>query len=328
MSRVNRMVYALPVLVGALLPLSAAAAPSPSPTLDQILAPPPSGFSVVKEGTLNGHFNAHGLGTTYSTGAAEAENTAIHDGFVDGYTLTWLQQSTSHTLIEFIVAFEGGQGARSFLSYDEASAKSDPKYQHSDSITGIDPYYGVHLFDPSGVFLDGFTFVKGNDMFGVAFVSTKDDVLNLATSQAGAEYAAAPSETIPSAQWPENAIASPSPSPLATIGGLAGQALIVVLILGVIGVVVGFAMRSRRRTAVAPPSSWVHAPSVAAPLPVPLAGAPLQLSPDGNMWWDGQSWRDSFLEAPPFAQRSASGRLWWDGRNWRPVPPPPPAPAS
>ncbi len=318
------MVYALPLLAGALLPLSAAAAPSPSPTLDQILAPPPSGFNAVKEGTLNGRFTAHELGTTYSTGAAEAENTAIHDGFVDGYAMTWLQPSTGRTGIEFVVAFEGGRGARSFLSYDQASALSDPKYQHSDSIAGIDPYYGVHLFDPSGAVLDGFTFVKGNDMFGVAFVSSKDDVLNLATSQAGTEYAAAPSETIPPAQWPENAIASPSPSPLANVGSFAGEALFVVLILGVAGLVVGIAMRSRRSTAAPAPSGATPVPAhvALAPLPVLTAGAPVQLSPDRNMWWDGQAWRDTFLEAPPFAQRSANGRLWWDGSNWRPVPPP------
>jgi len=323
MSRVNRLVYALPVMAVAWLPLSAAAAPSPSPSLDQVLAAPPSGYTVVKEGTLNGHFNAHELGTTYSSGAGEAENTAIHDGFVDGYTLTWLEQSTGHTLIEYVVAFEGGRGATSFLSYDQATNVSDPKYQHADSITGIDPYYGVHLADPSGGFLDGFTFVKGNDLIGVAFISPKDDVLNLATSQAAAAYAAAPAETIPHALWPENAAASPSPTAAQTVVALAGVALVAVLILAVVGLVVGLAMRSRRAT-VAPPLPTVTpgpVQSAGGPLPVLPAGAPLQISSDGNKWWDGQTWRDSFFEAPPFAQRSDNGRLWWDGRNWRPVPP-------
>jgi hypothetical protein len=324
------MVYALPILASALIPLSAAAAPSPSPSLDRILVAAPSGFTAVKEGTLNGRFNAHELGTTYSTGAAEAENTAIHDGFVDGYALTWLQQSTGRTLIEFVIAFEGGRGARSFFSYDEASAKSDPTYQRSDSIAGIDPYYGVHLFDPSGLFLDGFTFVKGNDIIAVAFISTKDDVLSLATSQTSAAYGAAPSDTIPPALWPENAIASPSPSAAVSIGAFAGEAIIVVLIIGVAGLVVGLAMRSRRGTAAPAASVGMPLPAhvAGAPLPVLPAGDPVQLSPDRNMWWDGQAWRDTFLEAPPFAQRSANGRLWWDGSNWRPVPPPPPAHVS
>jgi len=50
------------------------------------------------------------------------------------------------------------------------------------------------------------------------------------------------------------------------------------------------------------------------------AGA-IQLSEDGNYWWDGQTWRDSSREVPPTAQRSFDGVTWWDGRSWRPVPP-------
>jgi len=46
------------------------------------------------------------------------------------------------------------------------------------------------------------------------------------------------------------------------------------------------------------------------------------MSPDGNYWWDGQTWRDASREAPPAALRSLDGYYWWDGRTWRTVPQP------
>lgn len=243
MSRVNRLVYALAVFATALFPLSVAAAPSPSPSIEQTLAAPPSGYTQIHTGTLDGHFDPHSLAATYSAGAAEAENTVIHDGFVDGYAMTWHQQSPPRDLIEYVVAFRGGRGASSWLSYDEAIAKSDPKFEHSESIAGIEPSYGAHLSDPSsGAVADVFSFVKGNDVYGVALISTGGDVLNLAMSQTRSQYGYAPSETIPRAQWPENVSASPDAE---LFGGLAGQAVAVIAVVGVALVVVGYALRAR-----------------------------------------------------------------------------------
>src|SRR4029077_6914682 len=164
------------IFASALAPLSASAAPSPSPATEQTLAAPPSGYAAIHTGALDGRFDPHALAATYSAGAAEAENTVIHDGFVDGYAMTWHQQSPPRDLIEYVVAFTGGRGASSWLSYDEAIAKSDPKFQHSQSIPGIEPSYGAHLSDPSsGAVADVFSFVKGNDVYGVAVISAADD---------------------------------------------------------------------------------------------------------------------------------------------------------
>ena len=243
MSRVNRMVYAVAIFAAGLFPLSAAAAPSPSPAIELTLAAPPSGFTAIHTGTLDGRFDPHALAATYSAGAAEAENTVIHDGFVDGYAMTWHQQSPSRDLIEYVVAFGGGKGASSWLSYDEAIAKSDPKFEHSESIAGIEPSYGAHLSDPSsGAVADVFSFVKGNDVYGVALISTADDALNLAISQTKSQYGYAPNETIPRAQWPENASAPPAAE---LFGGRAGQAVAVAAVVGVALVVVGLAIRAR-----------------------------------------------------------------------------------
>ena len=309
MSRVNRVIYALPILVGTLFPLSVVAAPNPSPSLAQILVAPPSGFTQITAATLHGKFSAETFGTTYGTQAGTAANALTHDGFVDGYGMTWYQASTGHAMVEFVIAFEGGKGARSWLLYEQASDKNEKHYQHDDSIAGIDPYYGVHLIDSSVMVVgDAFSFVKGNDMFGIGFLSTKDDVLDLATSQTKNQYDSAPSQTIPPAQWPENASASSSQS-------LSPLFAILVVTAAGIGLLVILVSRSRRR--IAAPAIPGRAPVHPAP-----TAAPLQLSSDGNMWWDGQAWRDSSLEPPPFAQRSDDGRMWWDGSKWRPVAPP------
>jgi hypothetical protein len=56
------------------------------------------------------------------------------------------------------------------------------------------------------------------------------------------------------------------------------------------------------------------------PAPPTVTATAIQLSPDGNYWWDGTRWKDSNREAPPWAQRSSDRTFWWDGRHWRPVP--------
>jgi hypothetical protein len=230
------MLCAMAVAAAVLLPISASAAPSPSPALGSLLAAPPSGYVLVSSGTFHGRFDATAYAAQYGSKSLEAGLTLIHDGFVDGYGTTWLQRSTGRALIEFVIAFEGGKGAKSWLGYEETSDKNGPGYKHSNSLTGIDPYYGVHLIIPSPrAFVDAFSFVKGNDMFGVGFVSAKDNVLKLATAQTRAQYSAAPAETIPKAKWPENA---PSQRPQTNfLGAIIAAVLVLVIIAGVVRLV-------------------------------------------------------------------------------------------
>ena len=232
----KNLLYALAV-VAALGPISVSAAPSPSPALGSLLAAPPAGYAPVSTGTFNGRFDATAYAAQYGSKTLEAGITLIHDGFVDGYGMTWVQRSTGRALVEFVIAFQGGKGAKSWLGYEEASDKAGPGYKHSDSVTGIDTYYGVHLIltSPAGV-VDAFSFVKGNDMFGVGFVSAKDNVLKLATAQTITQYAAAPAETIPKAKWPENA---PSQRPQTNfLGAIIGAVLVLVIIAGVVRLVI------------------------------------------------------------------------------------------
>jgi hypothetical protein len=290
----------------AVAPLTVHATSSPSPTLDTVLATPPAtDFAELTTSPLHGKFTAHewAMLSANSNGAAQTEATLNRDGFVDGFGKTWAQASSGHALIEAVMAFSGGRGARSALAGMEASDKSDTSYKKADSVAGITDYYGAHFVDPTNQLIeDFFAFVKGNDVFGIAFVSPQDDVLTDATRQIQTQYSNAPGSTIPTSQWPENI--SPTASFPAAVFG-AGIGFIVV-----VAGVVAFLLLRRRDPAASAYASFAPALS-------------LQMSADGSYWWDGQSWRDAVQEAPPLAQRSSDGFYWWDGRTWRPVPQPP-----
>jgi hypothetical protein len=312
---VNRLLNALPMVAIALLPVAvaAAASPTPSPSLETVLAKPPADFNeLTTSGTFAGAFDADGYAKTAAPSNASAvASTLQRDGFVAGYGRTWVQRSAVHVLVEVAMAFTGGDGAKKWLTQSEVADKADPNYQHSDSITGISPYYGAHfVYKSNNTFGDGFAFVKGNDFFLLVAVSRTDDVLNLASTQSKAQFDSAPASTIPSSQWPENA--NTSQSTAYNIGRAIGFVFVLAVVVGIILAAVFLVLRSRRRT------TMPVMPAYAAP------AAAVQMSPDGNSWWDGQVWRDAASEAPPGAQRSSDGSLWWDGSNWRPVPQPQP----
>ena len=294
---VKRFIHAAAIsLLAALAPATALATPSPSPGLETVLAAPPSGYAELTSSPFHGLFTAHDYAQALGSGdAGQIEKTLNHDGFVSGFGKTWVHQASGHALLEAVLAFTGAKGAKEWLLQAEAGDKKDPSYTHADSISGISPYYGVHFksTDSTGEG-DAFSFVKGNDVFLVDAVSTKDDVLDLATTQTQAQYNSAPKETIPSGQWPENASSAGR-----SIANYVGYFTIPVLI-AVLALAGFFIVRSRRR-----------APSVAV---VDSGGGMVQMSNDGHYWWDGQTWRDAAREVPPTAQRSSDGALWWDGQ--------------
>lgn len=317
MRGVNRFLVLAAAACLALGPLTASAdTPSPSPSLDSVLAKPPtSGYVQLTSGTFHGEFTAHDWAVNSSgVSPTETETTLNHYGFVQGYGLEWTTPNPPRALVEIVMAFTGGQGAQKTLTALERADKADPHFVRADTLSGISPSYGVHLFDSSkGVYEDGFGFTKGNDLFTIYFASTKDDNLDLATSQSKTQFDGAPDSTIPSAQWPENAPSSNSAS--FSAGSAFGLVIGLVLVLGVIGLVVGLVLRARRRT---PAMAQTYVPAPMSGSPAPLSG--VQMSPDGHYWYDGQAWRDASTEAPPGAQRSSDGTLWWDGQTWRPVP--------
>lgn len=305
MTPVHRVLVGLVALTAALAPMASAATPSPSPTLGTVLAPPPSSDYVEADATsqsvMEGAFNAQEYAAkTNAARQSQVQATLERNGFVVGFGRTWVQRNTQHLLIEAVLAFDGARDAKKWLTAAQLSDKADPRYQHPIAAPGIANYYGAHLVG-DGLFTDTFGMVKGNDYFWVISISRQDDLGSAGAAQARAVYDFAPSYTIPPSQWPESVT---TPRGLAyELGRLAGDVLLIGFLLGVVILAFAVVRRSTRRAA--PPSTGTTA---------------IQLSPDGNYWWDGKRWRDTSREAPAWARFSTDRKLWWDGRHWRPVP--------
>lgn len=298
------LLVAVVYAVLALQPAIALATPSPAPALSGVLIQPPTaGFVELDStvpGVVEGQFNASAFAKVNTSNPSGVEKTLARDGFVDGFGRTWVQQTTRHILIEIVVAFSGGDGAKKWLTSSEVADKADPGYQHSISVSGIGAYYGERYANATtSVYEDVFAFVKGNDFFivGVGTVSATDNLGTTAADQTKAQYAAAPDVTIPRSQWPPSSTSSAFEA-----GALLYKILVGVVLIAVVLLVIVLA---RRRGGVV---SGVM-PAVAA----------FQMSPDGSHWWDGRQWRDAKADIPPQAQRTADGQFWWDGQQWRPV---------
>jgi len=192
-----------------MLPTSTAMAgstPTPSPHLSQVLAAPPStGYRELASnmpGILEGPFDA---GTYASIGGLDAQstiNTLAKDGFVSGFGRAWVQQSPARVMVEIVVAFTGGNGAKQWLQQSHSADMTDPTFQHSITVEGIESYYGARMSDSSSYFADAFLFVKGNDGFLVSTISSVDDLGDSAAAQTRVQYRHAPPYTIPPSGWP------------------------------------------------------------------------------------------------------------------------------
>jgi len=117
MSRVNRLIYALTISFLALAPVTAAAAATPSPTLDKLLLAPPTGYTALTSSAFHGSFTAHDYAVASdSTQATEIEKTLTHDGFVDGYGETWIHQASQRAMVHRGAGrqelADGGRGGR------------------------------------------------------------------------------------------------------------------------------------------------------------------------------------------------------------------------
>lgn len=286
----------------ALWPASVTAAPSPSPSLQSILLAPPAGFAATPSYPYQGHMSALDFAATWGPDTPRGQSLLATDGFVDGYGMAWTQKSTGHQLFEFALAFTGASGAEQWLGSDKVENLQSVGFVRQDAVTGIPLYSGVHMTrsSPPGV-LDGFEFVKGNDVLGVAVVSARDDVLALAQTEARNLYNSAPIWTIPESQWPESIRAAQlNGSPDFGVGQALFVGVLVVGALFVAGVFVSM-RRSEARPKAAPAPAY-------------------RLSEDGNYWWGGNDWVPTSVVAPPWAKRSPTGSHWWDGHAWRPDP--------
>lgn len=222
----------------------AASSPSPNPHLSQILAEPPStGYVELAShtpGILEGPFDA---GTYASIGGLDMQSTITtlaQDGFIAGFGRAWVQQSPSRVMVEIVVAFTGGNGAKKWLEQSQLADMTDPTFQHSITVDGIETYYGARMSDSSSYFADAFLFVKGNDGFLVSTISGFDDLGDSAAAQTRVQYRHAPEYTIPPSGWPGARTPQLTTANFATLG-LAAAALIVS------GALLAAARRRRKR---------------------------------------------------------------------------------
>lgn len=307
-----RSILAAAVAVSLLTPPAAlqSASPSPSPSLDSVLATPLASDFVPYTDffrPVQGSFElVDYLGVLSPAKPSQTQVTLRRDGFVSGYGRSWLQRGTNHLLLELVVAFGGAAGAKSWLPEARAlGQEQDGRYFKRDiAVSGIDQEYGGHFANPDGpAYADAIGFIKGNDYFLIYMYSPADDLADTATTQSRQQYDLAPAYTIPPSQWPENASPKSSNAGAALFSPVAiiASAVFVGVLLVVLIIVLGARLRRR---------------------PAPAA---MQLSPDGHFWWDGQAWQDASQTVPTGAQRSADGNYWWDGGKWRPAQPTPAA---
>lgn len=274
---------------------------------------PPDAYSATASGHLQGRFTLAQYASTWGSDATQALNELEIDRFVDGYQIARADPSSGRVMVEVVAAFAGQRGAVRFMAANLAETKSGTSFKHSDPLAGVGPnWYGVHLVQASPALAsDAFAFVKGNDLFGVTVSSAHDDValFQYAQVQAEKQYLVAPSETIPSTEWPENQSAQPTDQGFSLGSGpqvLAGVA--VIALLAAAGVFVWMRQNELRPEKPKVPK---------------MAKAAGKLSADGQYWWTGTYWIASAEMAPPWAQRSSDGAYWWDGHAWRAVPRPP-----
>lgn len=279
--------------------------PTLNPSLQTVLAPPPDTYKTNVSSRLVGNFTASTYAGSWGSDATVGLNDLQLDGFVAGYGLTRAEPASGRILAEFVIAFMGQRGAQRFLASDKAENLASPHYQHADPAAGLgQSFFGAHEAQTSPPLItDGFEFVKGNDMFGVWLFAAKDDsLLAHAQAQARAQYDAAPAETIPSADWPENVAASTSNQ-----GFSLGSGPGVYMVLAVIAVLLAIgAFLWMRRGELQPEKPKVIQ----------------QMTADGQYWFNGTYWIATSEMAPPWAQRSKDGAFWWDGRAWQAVPRP------
>jgi hypothetical protein len=287
----------------------AAAAPAPAVVtpadLASVLIAPPSPDYVARPNGL--------LGTTHvgpldleamvaeHNGSPSWRSELVRQGFARAYRKVWVQQNTSAVLIERIEEYRYNLGAQDHFNRSRAAIPQESNFGGFFDVSplGTAVAYGDVVVDSDHYETDNVFLLKGNLVIDVAAGRPSQDSVDLARSQATAQYAAMPDETRDQSGAPNSlppAPLIPAGTQLSPVGlGIIGGVLLVPLIGVLLVVLVAARGRSRR--------------------PHPL------LSADRRYWWDGSNWRDTAVSVPDGAPRSPDGAHWFDGVAWRPVTP-------
>jgi hypothetical protein len=265
-------------------PCLAATPTAPTQATADLIAGPPAGpWTVYDQGT--------GPRTALEIWGSKA---SMVKGFTDAYQRTWEQPGQG--LVDRVEHFTSTLWAAFRLGESRGSAKQNTSHSSFSDISGFGPsaYEVTDQADAQGFIKDTIVFTHGDYVAVVAIGATGSPSHETLLDQARRQFDILP---IPTAEY--EAIGN---------GILVGSAVffgvVIALVVVVVIVVVIIVSRSRRR-----------------PAPYFAAQAGPRLSPDGRYWWDGQTWRDAGVQAPPGAQLSPDHAFWWDGASWRPVPP-------
>ena len=283
---------ALTAVIGATVPAEAAT------DLSSLLADAP-GFDWHEAGGSNpdvieGPFTARSYGDFVDkSSSTPGSTTSVLQGygFNGGYGKEWQHLGSNDLLVERVFQFDSKSGATSWYNDIKSGTESETSNQGTiPAASAIPDSFSAILTDPAFPKQWRVDFLKSNLVFVVHTDSNTKDLASLAVSQAQKEYNDAPTSTVHLSTTPQ------TPAWVKPVMYGVATALFIFLV----GLVTVVLLVSRRRT-----------PAV--------AGAPIQMSPDGSFWWDGVRWHDARTEIPPNAQRSPDGVYWWDGRSWRPV---------
>lgn len=250
------------------------AAPSPSPDLAGILAPPPAaGYVEADRGTpgvLEGPFTAQEYASAgAATHAARAEAELSREGFVVGYGREWTRRATGHWLLEAVLEFGTAAGARGWERQAQLWAQAQAGYESPLTLAGVSDYFGEHRFDSTQNYhFEGFVMAKGNDVLLVYEASPADDLGDSVATQAMRQLMMAPAYTIPPSQGTGSA--APTSLSLRTFGLRLAVATMAMVALLALAAMLWWLARARRAT-----------------LPASAGG----LAPDGRYHWDGTTWR-------------------------------------
>jgi hypothetical protein len=265
---------------------------TPASTQDLIAPPPSSAWRVYPDGT--GPRTASDL---YGNQASAVK------GFKDAYDASWtkandlLSVRVEHFTSVFWSAFRLGES--------KGAAKKNPAHNSYRDLSQFGPNAAYEVTNPAdarGFVLDMIVLTRGDYVTDIDTLNQGSADHSTVLDQATRQFNMIP---LPVGEY--NAIGTGVLVGLAVVAG--GFILLVV----VATIIVLLIVRSRRRRP-------QLAGAQAAPGAYAAAGAPVQLSPDGGFWWDGQAWQDAAQRIPPGATLSPDRAQWWDGSSWRPVP--------